>query len=69
MNRAWENVLTLDCCPDEEGRAQPLLDRAVNQCPSRCVGFEGLGAASERIAASLERTVLGQRWDSFGPCP
>lgn len=30
-----------------------LLDQIVNAKPSRCVGFEGLGAAAERLAAAL----------------
>ena len=53
LNRAWEDVLALDTCLDTASAAQPMLDLAVNTCPSRCVGFEGLGAAAERIGASL----------------
>ena len=53
LNRAWEDVLALDLCLDMERQAQPLLDRAVNTCSSRCAGFEGLGTGLERISASL----------------
>ena len=51
LNRAWEDVLRLDLCLDPSRHAQPLLDHAVNTCPSRCAGFEGLGTALERILA------------------
>lgn len=53
LNRAWEDVLTLDICLDAFSQVQPLLDYAVNTRPSRCVGFEGLGTGLDRMAASL----------------
>ncbi len=53
LNRAWEDVLTLDICLDASSQVQPLLDYAVNTRPSRCVGFEGLGTGLDRMAASL----------------
>ncbi len=53
LNRAWEDVLALDTCLDPANAAQPMLDWAVNDRPSRCVGFDGLGPASERIGSSL----------------
>ena len=52
LNRAWEDVLSLDLCLDTAAQAQPLLDHAVNTRPSRCVGFDGLGLALERMAAA-----------------
>ena len=55
LNRAWEDVLALDLCLDPARQVQPLLDHAVNTRPSRCVGFEGLGAALERITMSLNK--------------
>ena len=55
LNRAWEDVLSLDLCLDTGSQAQPLLDHAVNTRPSRCVGFEGLGIGLDRIAASVSR--------------
>lgn len=55
LNRAWEDVLALDLCLDQSGQAQPLLDHAVNARPSRCVGFEGLAPAAERIAGMFGR--------------
>lgn len=54
LNRAWEDVLTLDLCLDTASQVQPLLDHAVNTRPSRCVGFEGLGLGLERITAVLK---------------
>lgn len=54
LNRAWEDVLALDTCLNTASAAQPMLDWAVNARPSRCVGFEGLAPAAERIGASLK---------------
>ena len=53
LNRAWEDVLKMDLCLDTDSQAQPLLDHAVNTCPSRCAGVDGLGLGLERIALSL----------------
>lgn len=54
LNRAWEDVLTLDLCVEKNSQAQPLLDHMVNTRPSRCAGFEGLGTAEQRICVSLK---------------
>lgn len=54
LNRAWEDVLSLDLCLDMSRQAQPLLDHAVNARPSRCVGFEGVAPAAERMAEMLD---------------
>lgn len=54
LNRAWEDVLALDLCLDTASQPQSLLDHAVNTCPSRCVGFEGLGTGLERMAVTLD---------------
>lgn len=54
LNRAWEDVLALDLCLDMSSQAQPLLDHAVNARPSRCVGFEGVAPAAERMAEMLD---------------
>ena len=53
LNRAWEDVLALDLCLDTSRQVQSLLDHAVNTCPSRCVGFEGLGMGMERMTKSF----------------
>lgn len=53
LNRAWEDVLALDTCLDPASAAQPMLDWAANDRPSRCVGFDGLAPAAGRIGASL----------------
>lgn len=53
LNRAWEDVLSLDLCLDADCQAQPLLDQAVNIRPSRCAGAAGLGTGLERMAALL----------------
>lgn len=50
LNRAWEDVMAADLALDKSRRDQPLLNQLVNANPSRCIGFEGLGAASERLA-------------------
>lgn len=39
---------------DESVQSQPFLDQIVNAKPSRCVGFEGLGMAVERLSAVLQ---------------
>ena len=55
LNRAWEDVLTLDLCLDTSRQAQPLLDHAVNTRPGRCAGFEGLGTGLDRIRDTLNK--------------
>ena len=42
---------------DESAQSQPLLDQIVNTKPSRCVGFEGLDSASERLADALRKLI------------
>ena len=54
LNRAWEDVLSLDLCLDPDRHDQPLLDHAVNTRPSRCAGLGGLGTGLERMAAMLD---------------
>ena len=54
LNRAWEDVLATDLCLDPALAAQPLLDHAVNTLPRRCAGFDGLGAALDRIRETLQ---------------
>lgn len=53
LNRAWDDVMAAELALNESTQNQPLLDQSVNAKPSRCVGFEGLGAAAERLAAAL----------------
>lgn len=53
LNRARDDVMAAELALDESTQSQPLLDQIVNVMPSRCVGFEGLGAAAERLAATL----------------
>ena len=53
LNRAWEDVLSLDLCLDPDTQEQPFLDSRVNAQICRCVGFEGLGTAAERVEASV----------------
>ena len=54
LNRAWDDVMAAELVLDESTQSQPLLDQIVNAKPSRCVGYEGLGLASERRAATLQ---------------
>ena len=54
LNRAWEDVLSLDLCLDITRQAQTLLDHMVNTRPSRCVGFDGFGTGLDRMAKTWE---------------
>ena len=51
LNRAWDDVITAELALDESTQSQPLLDQIVNAKPSHCVGFDGLGQASEQLSA------------------
>ena len=53
LNRAWDDVMAAELALDESTQSQPLLDQIVNAKPSRCVGYEAVGMASERLAATL----------------
>lgn len=53
LNRAWDDVMAAELALDESVQSQPLLDQIVNAKPSRCVGFDGLGVAKERLSAVL----------------
>ena len=53
LNRAWDDVMTAELALAESTQSQHLLDQIVNAKPSRCVGFDGLGQASERLTAIL----------------
>ena len=53
LNRAWEDVLSLDLCLDPDAQEQPFLDSRVNSRTCRCAGFDGLGTAAERVETSI----------------
>ena len=53
LNRAWDDVTAAELALDESTQSQPLLDQIVNAKSSRCVGYEELGMASERLTAML----------------
>lgn len=55
LNRAWDDVIAAELALDESTQSQPLLDQIVNAKPSRCVGFEGFGSASERLADTVRK--------------
>ena len=57
LNRAWDDVTAAELALDETTQSQPLLDQIVNAKPSRCVGFEGLGSASARLADTLSKLI------------
>ena len=57
LNRAWDDVMAAELALDKSTQSQPLLDQVVNAKPSRCVGFEGLGSASERLADTLRKLI------------
>lgn len=42
--------MSADLALDDSRWDQPLLNQLVNAKLSRCVGFEGLGTAAERLA-------------------
>lgn len=50
LNRAWNDVMATELALDESTQSQPLLDQIVNAKFSRCVSFDGLDAASDRLA-------------------
>lgn len=58
LNRAWDDVMISELALDERAQTQPLLDQTVNAKPSRCVGFEGLGSASERLADTMRKLII-----------
>lgn len=53
LNRVWDDVMAAELALDETTQSQPLLDQIVNARPSRCVGFDGLGAVAERLMNTL----------------
>ena len=53
LNRAWDDVMAAELALGENSQGQHLLDQIINAKPSRCVGVEGLGMASKRLAAML----------------
>ena len=55
LNRAWEDVMSADLALDENSQSQPLLEQIINAKPSRSVGAEGLGMATERLADMLSQ--------------
>ena len=57
LNRAWDDVMAAELALDESAQRQSLLDQTVNAKLSRCVGFEGLGSASERLADTLRELI------------
>lgn len=57
LNRAWDDVIAAELALDESTYSQPLLDQIVNAKPSRCVGDQGLGPASERLSGTLSKLI------------
>ena len=57
LNRAWDDVIAVELALDESTQSQPLLDQIVNAKLSRCVGFEGLGSVSARLADTLSKLI------------
>lgn len=54
LNRAWEDVLSLDFTADPSYLRQPLLEQAVNALPCRCAGFDGRDTAAAFLRRSLQ---------------
>lgn len=55
LNRAWEDVLSLDLLVDESSQRQPILNHAVNQRLCRCAGEEGIDTAQAHLLRYFER--------------
>ena len=53
LNRAWEDVLSLDFTVDPSTLRQPLLEQAVNARPCRCAEFDGKDSAANFLKRSL----------------
>jgi len=54
LNRAWEDVLSLDFTVDPDTLEQPLLEQAVNALPCRCAGFDGRDSAAAFLQRAME---------------
>lgn len=54
LNRAWEDVLSLDYALDHSAREQPFLDHAVNTRLCRCAGFSGADMSENRLLKFLQ---------------
>lgn len=54
LNRAWEDVLSLDHAVDTASLRQPLLEAAVNALPCRCALFEGRAPASDFLVQAFD---------------
>ena len=65
LNRAWDDVMAAELALDESTQNQPLLDQIVNAKPSRCAGFDGLGAATERLAGTLCKLVSANAQEGY----
>lgn len=50
---AREGALAPDTRRDTASAARPMLNRAANARPIRCVGFEGSAPAAGRIGAAM----------------
>lgn len=53
LNRAWEDVLSLDFTVDPAAVRQPLLEQAVNSRLCRCAGFEGRDTSLSYLCQTL----------------
>ena len=53
----WKAPKAFRGSEDFGGQASALLDQIVNAKSSRCVGFEGSGSASERLADTLSKLI------------
>lgn len=53
LNRAWEDVLSLDYTVAPDSLRQPLLEQAVNALPCRCAGFDGRDSAAHFLGKAF----------------
>lgn len=64
LNRAWEDVLSVDYTLDQTAKIQPMLNHAVNTKFCRCAGTEGLEKPEERLLRSLRDREGGYSHDT-----
>lgn len=55
LNRAWEDVLSLDLLLDQNSFRQPILNHAVNSRLCRCAGEDGIDTAQAHLERYFEK--------------
>ena len=58
LNRAWEDVLSVDLLVDQDSFRQPLLNCAVNDRVCRCAGSEKMATAHAHLERYFQERKL-----------